>query len=463
VPLTGLPLTIGAFLVVLGVLIFVHEAGHFLVAKAVGIQVLRFSLGFGRPFLKWRRGETEYWVSWIPFGGYVKMAGLEEEGVAGQLEGGKSTESIDPARAFDRQPVWARLLVVCAGVTMNAVLAFVIYAGLAGTVGTLELDTTTIDSVAVDQLPPGAQALAALRPGDRIVRINDDSMRTWDDVARTIVTGPSELRFHVAGRPEPLVAHVGGGGLPERQAVVDALVERMPVVVQRLEVNRPAARAGLHPGDVVLTVDGVPVRSVERFLERIWTSEGRALVFEVSRGGRQLSFTIVPDTATGADPQYPKRPRTYGIIGAHVQPGVVRVRKPPGAAIVSGWQETARTATLILGFLKGLVLGQVSPRDIGGPLGVAQLSGQAARLGFDWLLRFMALFSVNLAILNLLPIPLLDGGQVVFLVAEAVRRKPLPLELRLRLTQIGFVVLLAIMVLATSNDVWRWFGHVFKR
>jgi len=260
-----------------------------------------------------------------------------------------------------------------------------------------------------------------------------------------------------------VVIDLGPGGLAARQAVADALVPQIPVVVQRLEEGRPAARAGLKPGDVVVAVDGAPVRSVEGFLERIWPSGGRPLAFQVLRGGAPRSVTIVPDTASGVDPQYPKRPHSYGFIGAQVQPGVTRVRKPPGEAIVSGWQETTRTATIILGFLKGLVLGQISVRELGGPILVAQASGQAARLGIDWLLRFMAFFSINLAILNLLPIPLLDGGQVVFLLAEAVRRKPLPLELRLRLTQIGFVVLLGIMILATSNDVLRWLGHVFKR
>ncbi|HVH09525.1 MAG TPA: RIP metalloprotease RseP, partial [Gemmatimonadales bacterium] len=419
--------------------------------------------GFGRPILSWRRGETEYWISWIPFGGYVKMAGLEDEGVAGQLEGGRSAQPIDPARAFDRRPVWARLLVVCAGVTMNVVLAFVLYAVLAGTVGTPELETTTIDSVEAAHLPAGARALASLAAGDRILRINDETVRTWSDVMRSIVTGPSELRFGIAGRDAPVVVRFGGGGLAERQAVAEALVPEEQVTVQRLEAGRPAARAGLEPGDVVLAVDGVPVRSVDRFLERIWTSAGRPLAFDVRRGGARLTLTIVPDTATGADPQRPKRPLRYGHIGASMQAGVVRVKQPAGAALVSGWRETTQTAWLVLGFLKGLVLGQVSVRDIGGPILVAQASGQAARLGFDWLLRFMALFSVNLAILNLLPIPILDGGQVVFLLAEAVRGKPLPLELRNRLTQIGFFLLLAIMIFATSNDVWRWLGRAVKR
>ncbi|HEX4629249.1 MAG TPA: site-2 protease family protein, partial [Gemmatimonadales bacterium] len=127
-------LTIGAVVVVLGVLIFVHEMGHFVAAKAVGIQVLRFSLGFGRPLVSWRRGETEYWISWLPLGGYVKMAGLEDEGIAGSLEGGKADVAVDPARAFDRQPVLKRTIVILAGVSMNVMFAFLVYTGIAATV-----------------------------------------------------------------------------------------------------------------------------------------------------------------------------------------------------------------------------------------------------------------------------------------------------------------------------------------
>src|SRR6266446_2535968 len=160
-------LTIFSLVVVLGVLIAVHEFGHFIVAKVVGIQVLRFSLGFGRPVIAWKRGETEYWISWIPLGGYVKMAGLEEEGMVGELEGGKADAAIDPARSFDRQPLWARMAVILAGVTMNVVLSFVIYTGLLAVSGVPARATTQVDTVLTSALPPGTEALASLHRGDR--------------------------------------------------------------------------------------------------------------------------------------------------------------------------------------------------------------------------------------------------------------------------------------------------------
>ena len=198
-------LTLGSLVVVLGVLISVHEFGHFIVAKLVGIQVLRFSLGFGRPVIQWRRGETEYWISWIPLGGYVKMAGLEEEGMVGELEGGKAAVPIDPARAFDQKPLPARMAVILAGVTMNLFLAFAIYTGLVAIGGEPRLAMTAVDSVQVSRLPPGADALATLQRGDRITHINRDTLKTWDDLAERIIDGPAELQFRVAGRPEPIV------------------------------------------------------------------------------------------------------------------------------------------------------------------------------------------------------------------------------------------------------------------
>ncbi len=447
-------LTLAAVAVVLGVLIFVHEAGHFVAAKAVGIQVLRFSLGFGKPVFSARRGETEYWISWIPLGGYVKMAGLEDEGITGTLEGGRAAVPIDPARAFDRQPVWKRAIVILAGVTMNVVFAFLVYAGIAATIGSPELASTQIDSVNTRALPPGAQALASLSFGDRIVRMNGDTVRTWNDILDRILAGPTAVRFEIAGRAEPLVVRLPDGELSTRQALAQALVRLDPPRLGILEPGRPAIRAGLKPGDLILRANGDTVESWSDVLHAVWGSPGKPLRFDVLRDGATLQVSLVPETRTETDTSSP-RPRVYGAIGAGQDPPTTHVREPVGKAILTGFDETRTRALVVLGFLKGLVLGQMSARDVGGPILVGQISGQVARLGMDWFLTFMAFFSINLAILNLLPIPILDGGQLVFLIAEAVRRKPLSLELRTRLTQIGFIVLLGIMLLAITNDALR--------
>jgi regulator of sigma E protease len=438
----------------LGPLIFVHELGHFLAAKAVGIQVLRFSIGFGKPVVEWRRGETEYWISWLPLGGYVKMAGLEDEGLTGSLEGGKAQVPVDPARAFDRQPLWKRTIVIVAGVTLNLVFAFLLYVGIAGTVGAPELASTQIDSVTARLLPPGTEALATLRFGDRILRVNGDTVRSWNALVDHLSAGPTELRLEVAGRPEPVVVRLPDGGRATREALVRALVPLYPPRLGFLEPGRPALRSGLQPGDLLLRANGDTLRSWSDVLHTVWRHPARPLRFDVLRGMSVLQVTVVPDSQTETDSTLP-RPKLYGLIGAGPDPPTIHVREPFGRALVSGAKETGARTLAVLGFLKGLALRQVSPREVGSILTVGQIAGQAIRLGPDLLLSFMALFSINLAILNLLPIPVLDGGQLMFLIAEAVRRKPLSVELRTRLTQLGIVVLIAIMILALTNDVLR--------
>ena len=440
-------LTIVSFVVVLGVLISVHEFGHFIVAKAVGIQVLRFSLGFGRPLISWHRGETEYWISWIPLGGYVKMAGLEEEGMVGELEGGKADAAIDPARTFDKQPLWARMAVILAGVTMNLFLAFVIYTGLLAVAGDQRLVMTAVDSVDASRVPAGAEALATLRRGDRIIRINGDSLKTWDDFDKKILTGPEALRFQIAGRPEPIAIHVARDTAARHQ-LARAIVPLLPPRIGPVTLGQPAHRAGLRPGDVVLRIDSDTIVSWTDMVRRIRESVGKPLVLTVLRGDSlvQIPVTPVPTDSVG---------QHFGVIGAGVNPPLVRVPVGLGTALAVGVRQTGSQIVAVVTQVKRLVTGHASARELGGVLAIAQMSGQAARLGLDFYLQFLAFFSVSLAVLNLLPIPVLDGGHAMFLIAEAIRRKPLSPQLRLRLTQVGMVIVLAIMVLAISNDVIR--------
>ncbi len=448
-------LTLAAFVVVLGVLIFVHEMGHFIAAKAVGIQVLRFSLGFGQPIVGWRRGETEYWISWIPLGGYVKMAGLEDEGLSGSLEGGKSATPVDPARAFDRQPVWRRSIVIAAGVTMNVVLAVCLYGGMAATFGTPRLALTPLDSVATAELPPGAEPLARLPSGARIVRVNGDTARHWDEVRDAILHGPPALRLDLAGRDTAVVVTLPRDSAARRE-IADALVPLVPPSVGVVVPGLPAYRAGLRPGDVVVRLNGDTVRSWGEMVRMVRRSPGDTLSLHVLRDGRLVTLRVVPVARSATDTSG-GRARVIGLIGAEANLPLAFVREPLLPAIGLGFTETGRRIVVVLGFLKGLVLGQISLGDLGGPILIGQMSGQVARLGLYRFLDFLAFFSINLAVLNLLPIPILDGGQLVFLIAEAVRRKPLSVELRGRLTQIGFIVLLGIMILALTNDALRIF------
>ena len=444
-------LTLVAFAVVIGVLIFVHELGHFIAAKAVGIQVVRFSIGFGAPIVSWRWGETEYRLAWVPLGGYVKMAGLEDEGMAGELEG-KIDVPVDPERAFDRKPVWARVIVLIAGVAMNAILAFVIYTGIAVSIGTPELATTQVDSVVVSDLPPGAEAVATLQFGDRIVRVNGEAVNSWNDILSGLYDDRPETTIEVAGRPEPLVLRLTEPGESARRRLTRSLIYLLPPRIGLVEPGRPAARAGLRVGDLVLRVNGDTVRSWSEMVDRVRSSAGQTLHVALRRGAAAESLTVVPDPRSASDTAGGAA-AGEGIIGASPAPERVYVREGLGAAVVNSARQTGGAALAIVYFLGRLVSGDEPLRQLGGPLLIGQISGQVIRMGVHDFLAFLAFFSVQLAVLNLLPIPVLDGGHLAFLLIEGVRGKPLPLGVRVRLLNIGFWILIAIMVLAVGNDV----------
>jgi regulator of sigma E protease len=451
-------LSIVSFIVVIGVLIFVHELGHFLVAKAVGVQVLRFSLGFGRPLLQWQRGETEYWISWIPLGGYVKMAGLEDEGMAGELEGGKSAVPVDPARAFDRKPLVARFAVILAGVTMNFLFAVVVYSGLAYT-GTLEPDlvaTTQVDTVRLSELPAAAAPLAALRRGDRVTHVNDDTVDTWADLVEALLTAQSPLRLRIAGRADPIVLDLPSPSSPDtaaRMGLARNLTPYLPPIVATVAPSSPAARAGLEPGDHLVRVGDDTIVSWSDFARVARAHPEAPLQLAVVRRDTLHVVAVTPERRTERDP-ITGQERSYGMIGVGALRPTTTAHSVFGA-LSMGWRESVQRVDQILAFLKRLVLGRASPRELGGPITIAQISGQAARVGLNVLLGFMAFLSINLAVLNLLPIPVLDGGQLVFLLAEGVRRKPLSLTLRLRLTQVGLAVIAALMLFVIGGELLR--------
>ena len=446
-----------AGIVVIGVLIFVHELGHFLAAKAVGIAVLRFSFGLGpRTPIGVRIGETDYCLSWIPFGGFVKMAGLEEEGAPGALEGGPQEAVVPPERTFDAKPLWARIVVILAGVAMNAFFAYLVFVAVARFYGERYDPTVTVGSVEASRLPLGAAALRSLQPGDRIVRVNGDTVATWDEVVQALLSAPgSRITIEAAGKSAPILVDVARSDEAARDSLAAAVQPWHDPVIGAVVSGLPAARAGLQAGDRIVMAGGHAVPSWEVLVGIIQGSAERPLELEVRRGGRELRYSVTPQATRDRD-LVTGESKTVGKIGI----GPVDLPSHPlgwVAALEAGVGQTARGAGVILWTLKGLFTGAVSVRDLGGPILVGQMSGDMVQRGFDWFLGFLGLFSINLAILNLLPIPVLDGGHLVFLLVEGVRGRPLSLAQRQRLTQIGFFVLVGIMALALGNDFLRLF------
>jgi regulator of sigma E protease len=450
--------TLLALIVVLGVLIFVHEAGHFIAAKWAGIYVHRFSLGLGPPipWLTFRRGETEYSISWLPLGGYVKMASREEDIGSSALEGGAPTVVVPPDRLFESKPVWKRMLVILAGVTMNALFAWGVFSFLAYKNGRQIDPVTTVGRVVAEGLPADAAPLARIRSGTKILRINGDTVASWDEVVSGIANTPaSEVRIQL-DRGQTVVLPIHPDALEDRLKAAQALQPFRAPVIGEVLPNKPAARAGIRQGDTVVAVNGREVNQWYDLLEILQGGAGKQLAMTVARNGQRLTFQLTPYTDSVPGPD--GKPKTVGRIGVAVGNDFISEKLNLGQAIGEGGDATARAATQIFRTVRGLFSGRISGRTVGGPILIGQLAGESARMGLDTFLGFMALISINLAILNLLPVPVLDGGQFLFLLAEAVIRRPLPLKLRERLTTVGLVLIILLMGLAFSNDFRRLFG-----
>lgn len=361
-------ITVLSTIVVLGVLILVHELGHFWAAKAVDIEVSRFSIGFGPKIVGFQKGETEYVLAAIPLGGYVKMEGMVGEEAVAPLEGKTEPARKPSPRDFDAKPWWARFLVIIAGVTMNFIFAFLAFTFVARSEGIVE--------PIVGDLEPGFPAASAgFERGDVIVALDGRRIRNWDEVSQ-----------YVSMRPET----------------------RMEITLDR---------------------------------------EGREVEIQATPRKVVLYNELVRDSVD------------VGVLGITVWMERAQRDLTVTESVVAGWHRTGLWTLEIFTFLKRLVTGQGSAKELGGPIVIGQLSGAAARQGVTAFLNFMAIISVNLAVLNLLPIPVLDGGHLVFLFAEAARGgRPVSPQNRLRWTQVGLILVMGLMVLAFANDIMRLVG-----
>jgi len=446
---------------VLGVLIFVHELGHFLAAKLVGVQVLRFSIGLGKPLLAYRWGETEYALAAVPFGGYVRMAGDDAvEGVEGPEPEPEPEEPTDPARHFDRKSIFARSLIIFSGPLMNFLLAAVLYMGILYFQGAETWDTTTVDSINPELALPGMEKIT---PGSRILAIDGREPVHWDDVQESCLKAASS-RVELLLLDSLYRRYTVTLAVPDdssRMHLAFGLNPRTEPRIGNVIHGKPADRAGIKTDDRFLEIDGRPIESWRQVTEIIHSSAEDTLSILLDRGGEKIRLQVTPEK--GRVPQADNTFKTVGLIG--IGPRLTRVHLSLGESIVTGAGNTVYTAVFIVKTLSHFFVGLIT-RDIpfrefrdtlGGPVMIGQLAGESARSGD--LIAFMAFLSLNLALLNLLPIPVLDGGHLLFLFIEFVRfGKPLSPRQRMRMIQVGLFILVALMIFATANDLRRVFG-----
>jgi regulator of sigma E protease len=441
--------------VALGILIFIHELGHFLVAKAVGVGVERFSLGFGPRLWAFRRGETEYCVSAVPLGGYVKMTGEEAHG-EDAIHPGTAPGALDERKSFARKPLWARFLIVFAGPGMNFVLAAAIFSFVFAAVG-----VPVLPAVVGRVLPDSPAAQAGLRTQDEIAAVDGQPVRHWGEIEERVARSegrPLALTVRRAGQPRQ--ATLTARRTPVRtpfgepaEAWTLGAGPYLPPVVGEVQGGMPAAEAGVLPGDRIAALDGAPVETWDELADAISRRPGQALTLTVERDGSRLDVAVTPRVVTERDPL--GQETQVGRIGIARAATQTFLRSDPLTAVARGVARTWDVTALTVVSIGKLVTGALPASSIGGPLQISMAAGQQAQQGFVSYAFFLALISVNLAILNLLPVPMLDGGHLLFFVIEAILGRPLSVRKREIAQQIGLALLLLLMVFALFNDITR--------
>lgn len=448
-----------AFIVAISVLVAVHEYGHFWVARRLGFKVLRFSVGFGRPLLRWRSkdaDQVEYWISAIPLGGYVKMLD-EREGEVPEAE---------VHRAFNRRPVWQRVAVLFAGPAANFLFAIVavwlmLMAGVSGQ--RLYVEDVQPDSVA---------ASSGLRADDIILAVGGADTETMDQALVAMfdeLLGDGLIELTVAeadGGQRELVLDVRGrvGELTEPDALFDGLGivlgPRTAAVIGQVAESQPAERAGLRIDDRIVAIDGEPVAYWADVVAAISTRPGTVVDLGIERDGRTL---VLPVEVAAQD----EAGTTVGRIGIgakadereNLRERVLTERSyGPVAAIGASFRETWGLTELTVRMLGRMLTGEVSIRNASGPLMIAAYAGEYARAGFDYYLRFLGMISISLGIMNLLPVPILDGGQIVMSLIEGIKGRPLSLRAAIIGQQVGLGLLIALFGVVFYNDITRLFG-----
>ncbi len=446
--------TIFAFVVALGLLITFHELGHYLVARWCGVKVLRFSLGFGIPFFKKRLGndQTEWVVAAIPLGGYVKMLDEHE----GEVPAGERH------RAFNHQPVSKRFAIVAAGPVANFLLAILLYWLL------FILGVSGVKPILGEIEPETPAAVAGFRGGDTITGIGDQTITTWQEARLLLLDNAvdrnadvrirvidengisRQLRFDLSSLDAEDIEKdfLGKLGLSAFQPVIASVIDQV--------MNGGAAeRAGLKTGDRILAINGKDVAVWEDVVMAIRSNPGRTLRFEVLRDGLEFDLSLQPETVFEGVTEIGKAGITPRIKHTFLEGLLVKTSYPPATALAKAVTKTWEMSYFTLRMLGKMITGDVSLKNISGPITIANYAGQSAQMGLTAYLGFLALISISLGVLNLLPIPVLDGGHLMYYLIEMVRGAPLSEKIMYIGHQIGVVLLVTLMIFAIHNDLLR--------
>ena len=429
-------MTILYFFIVLGVLIFVHEFGHFIVAKKAGVFVEEFALGFGPALLKRKFGETYYRINLFPLGGYVKMRGDEDD-------------DNDP-RAFGKQSIFKRCAIILAGPVMNFVLAIVLMSAVF-MLGRTEPAYLNDKPVVIGIRAGSPAGLVGVMNGDEIVAVGDKSTGQWRDVMHAVHVGEKPVVLRVIRNGEELEYSVpyekGYLGVEPELFIGDSA--KIDIVVE----DGPASKAGMNVDDTIVAMNNEKITGWLDFWDRTSRSEGEVLKLSVDRNGKIVNLNV--------QPVFSKDTNRWIIgVGKENLEGVPTIVKKYSffMSIKSGFYESIRIIGLAVDVLKGLLSFSISYKALAGPVMIAKMSGVAASQGLSQLLYFMAFLSINLFILNLFPLPILDGGQIVFLLIEGVARRPIPIKAKAIVSQVSFVLILMLMFFITINDLDRLWG-----
>ncbi|MCH7761679.1 RIP metalloprotease RseP [candidate division TA06 bacterium] len=420
--------TLIAVVFTLSLLILFHEFGHFLFAKIFGVRVLRFSLGLGPKIFGFKGGETEYMVSWLPFGGYVKLAGMEE----GEIKG-------EPGE-FSGKPIWSRALIIFAGPLHNFILAAVVFYFVALLFGQQIIGTTVVGRIA----PDSPAALAGIQYKDRILSVNGHTVTHWEEVFERLSSrkeGVNSLKMEREGVMREI-------SLPPSEDF--GLIPFIGPVIGDVESGSPADQAGIQEGDVILSINGERIEEWEDMVEIVHGSPDSLLQFEWKRGEEVYSAEIRPKKRQALVDGGMK---DIGLIGVMMR--MDRQVLGPLKSIRVAIGMTSFITYRILHFIGQLFRGEMSVTLLGGPISIVRLTGQSARWGLENLMQFVGLLSINLAVFNLFFIPPLDGGYLVFLLFEGIRRKPLSRKAKLIFQNVGIALLLIMVIFVTFNDIMR--------